>query len=572
MVPSFSGIHINSEFQRDSKHANERGIAKEICNSKCLSYNNCSGGIMVQADLVLIGGKVLTMNSSQPNAEAIAIKNDRIVEVGTNEEIGQWIGKGTKIISVKQKTVVPGFIDAHVHVVDFGRFLTWIDLRDVKSVNEMKKRTRKHAQKMPKGQWIIGHGWDQTHFVEKRFPNLADLDAASPDNPVVLYHQCGRLCVVNSKALELAGLTKQTRAPSGGSIDKNAKTGELTGVLRENATDLVWKIIPEPSEEEIMEAASLACEKIVESGVTSVHWMVSSAVEIPIIQKLRAENKLPLRVNIIIPVNLLGSIAALDSCKDLLDNVVRMGGVEISADGSLAARTAALLRPYSDHPVTKGRLLCTQDEMNALVLEVLKSNLQLIIHAMGDQAINVALTAIEENSKAPRKIRRYRIEQAAVLNQGLIQRLKKQEVTVSVQPRSIVSEFSVWSAADRLGPKRARWLYPLKTLIKEGIRVIGGSDCPMEPLSPFSGIQAAVGRQFFPEERITVDEALRMYTVNAAYASFEEDIKGSIEIGKLADLTVISRDPLIVPSSQIEDVKVEMTIVGGKVVYPRLLS
>jgi hypothetical protein len=209
--------------------------------------------------------------------------------------------------------------------------------------------------------------------------------------------------------------------------------------------------------------------------------------------------------------------------------------------------------------------------MNASAVKILKAGLQLVIHAMGDKAVDTALAAIEETSiEAPRKDLRNRIEQAAVLNERLLQRMKKQKVIVSVQPRVIASEFSVWSATDHLGPQRTRWLYPIKTLLKEGIRVIGGSDCPMEPLSPLSGIQAAVTRQFFPEERITIDDALRIYTVNAAYASFEENIKGSIEAGKLADITVLSRDPLTVPPNKIENIAVEMTIVGGKVVYPKL--
>jgi predicted amidohydrolase YtcJ len=525
------------------------------------------------ADLVLVDGNVLTMNPSQPHAEAIAIRKDRIVKVGTNEEISRWIRKNTKVIELKERTVVPGFIDTHVHVVEFGRFLAWIDLKGVRSIEEMQRRIRKRAQEMPKGKWILGHGWDQNRLVEKRHPTLLDLDEASPDNPVVLYHLCGRMCVVNSKALELAGATKETIAPSGGRIEKDAETGKPTGILHENAMDLVWKIIPEPVEEEILEAASLACKKIVEAGVTSVHWMVSSWTEIQIIQKLRAQNKLPLRVYIVIPANILDNTKGLGSCTDFGDNVVQVGGVKIFADGSLAARTAALNEPYSDDHTTKGKLLYTQEEINASVLEAAKANFRLLIHAMGDQAIDMALTAFEKTlMEMPRKNHRYRIEHASVLNKELTQRIKKLEVIVSIQPSSILSEFSVWSAADRLGPTRARWLYPLKTLIKEGIRVCGGSDCPMEPISPFSGIQAAVARKFFPEEQITVDEALRMYTVNAAYASSEESTKGSIEESKLADLTVISRDPRTTPPSKIDKIKVRMTIVGGKVVYPKSFS
>jgi predicted amidohydrolase YtcJ len=510
-----------------------------------------------------MNGRVITMSPFQPLAEAIAIKKDKILRVGTNEAIRRCVGKNTKVISLNGKTVVPGFIDTHIHVVDFGRFLTWIDLNDVTSIKEMQSNLRKHAQKMPKGKWIVGRGWNQARFAEGRFPSLSDLDAASPDNPVILYHQRQQICAVNSRALELAGITEQTSAPPHeGAVDKNEHTGELTGILRNDATNLVWKIVPEPSEEELAEATGLACEKIVEAGVTSVHWMVLSSVEVSIIQKLRAQNRLPLRVYMIIPANLLDNVVSSRFHGDSADNTLRVGGVMISADGYLAARTAALFQPYSDSPAISGTLLCMQEEMNALAVKIHEANLQLVIHAMGDKAVSAALAAIEETSmKAPTKDFRNRIEQAAVLNKGLLQRMKKQEVIVSVQPRVIESEFSVWSAIDHLGYERARRLYPLKILLKEGIRVIGGSDCPMEPLNPLLGIQAAVTREFFPEERITVDDALRLYTVNAAYASSEENIKGSIEAGKLADIAV--------KPGEIGGIKAEMTIVGGKVVYPK---
>jgi len=521
------------------------------------------------ADLALTDGNVLTMDSSQPSAEAVAIKKDRIVKVGTNKEISRWIGKNTKTVNLQGRTVVPGLIDSHIHVGDFGKFLMWIDLKDVDSIEEMQRRIRERAQKIPEGRWIIGSGWDQTRFAEKRYPTFRDLDEASPDNPVILYHQCGRVCVVNSKALELAGVTKETRAPSGGTIEKDAETGETTGILRENATDLVWKIIPEPNEEEIIESVSLACKKIVEAGVTSIHWIVTSSTEISIIQKLRSENRLPLRVYIIAPANILDQTNGSDSLIGS-DNKDRYLGVKVFVDGSLAARTAALREPYSDDPESKGQLLYSQEELDALVVKAHKANFRLVMHAMGDQAIDMTLTAIEKAlMEAPRKSHRYRLEHASVLNRELIQRIKELGMMVSVQPKCVISEFSVWSAVDRLGSERARWLYPLKTLINEGIRVAGGSDCPMEPLSPLQGIQAAVTREFFPEERITVDEALRMYTVNGAYASFEETVKGSIEEGKLADLAVLSGDPRKTPANKIGDIKVNITIVGGKVVYQK---
>jgi len=514
----------------------------------------------MQADLVLVNGNVLTMNCSQSSAEAVAVKNDRIVKVGTTEQISSWIGKDTTVIDLQGRVVVPGFIDCHIHVADFGKFLTWIDLKDVCSIEELQIKLRESVQKLPKGRWIIGSGWDQTRFAEKRYPNRRDLDQASPDNPVVFYQQYGCVCVVNSKALELADVTHETAPLSGGTIEKDAKTGKPTGILRENATDLVWKTIPEPNEEELIEATSLACNKIVESGVTSIHWIVGSLAEFLMAQRLCSENRLPLRVHIIAPANIL----------DQLDNTEGLLGIKVFVDGSLAARTAALSEPYIDDSSIKGQLLYSQEELDTLVSKAHKADIGLVMHAMGDQAIELVLSSIERALvESPKTSHRYRLEHASVLNKELIGRIKKLGMIVSVQPKCVISEFSVWSAVERLGSERARLLYPLKTLLIEGVVVIGGSDCPMEPISPMSGIQAVVTRPFFAEEQISVDEALQMYTINAAYASSEEDVKGSIKEGKLADLTVISGNPQTVSPNKIGDIKVSMTVVGGKVVYQK---
>ena len=520
------------------------------------------------ADLVFTNGNIRTMNPSQPSAEALAIKEDRIVKVGTNKEISQWVGDTTKVVDLQGSTVVPGLTDSHIHVGDFGRFLTWIDLQSADSIKELQQRISERAQKIPYGRWIIGSGWTEAHFAEKRSPNFMDLDEAAPDNPVILYHQFGRVCVVNSKALELANVTKETKAPSGGTIEKDAETGEPIGILRETATDLVWKTIPEPSEEEIIESAGLACKKIVEAGITSIHWIFTSTRELVIIQRLQAENRLPLRVNFIASANILDKLDASNLPFGSVDEMENKLGIKVFVDGSLAARTAALSISYSDDQSTKGQLLYSQEELNALVAKAHKNHLRLILHAMGDQAISFALNAIEKVLReAPRMDHRYRLEHASVLNMELIRRIKELRMTVSVQPKCVISEFTMWSAVERLGSERARWLYPLKTLFEEGIRVIGGSDCPMEPLSPLQGIQAAVTRPFFPEEQISVEEALQMYTVNAAYATSEETLKGSVEEGKLADLTVLSDDPNVAPVSKIGDIKVKMTVVGGKVVF-----
>ncbi len=244
-----------------------------------------NGETVMEADIVLVDGNILTMNPSQPHAEAVAIKKNKIAKVGTNKEIKPLLGNNTKVIKLDGLTVLPGLIDTHLHIADFGRFLTWLDLKDVNSITEIKSMIKESAQKKPKGKWILGQGWDQTSFTEQRIPNRQDLDEAAPDHPVTLYHKSGCMCVVNSKALQLAEITKETEDPEGGKIEHDPETGEPTGVLHENAMSLVWKVIPEPDEEEVFEATAEACRKVVEAGVTSVQWIVSSLAEIKLIQE-----------------------------------------------------------------------------------------------------------------------------------------------------------------------------------------------------------------------------------------------------------------------------------------------
>ena len=311
--------------------------------------------------------------------------------------------------------------------------------------------------------------------------------------------------------------------------------------------------------------------KLVRAGITSICWIVFSSDELSIIKQLNEQNRLPISVYVIVPVELIDSELISAFSKDSPNNRVKVSGAVIFADGYLSSKTAAMFEPYSDCSNTNGTLLYTQEEMNLLAGKVRKANLQLNIHAAGDRAVDMALTAIENISKeSGRRDQRSRLEQAAVLNQGLIERLKNNSVIVSVQPCVMDSEFRVWSASERLGPERSRWLYPLKTLVNLGIKVIGGSDCPMEPLSPMLGIQIAVTREFVPNERVTVEDALRCYTVNAAYAFSEENSKGTIEKDKDADLTVLSQDLLTVEHNEIDKIEVEMNIARGRVIYSKL--
>ena len=515
------------------------------------------------ADLALIHGNVLTLSQAQPRAQAIAIAKDRIIKVGTNEEVKRLVNHDTQVIDLNGKTVVPGFIDTHIHVADFGRTLQWVDLRQADSVNAMKGIVREKVDRTAKGKWILGSGWNEENFAEKRSPTREDLDAAAPDNPVILYHQLGRRSVTNSRALELSGISKKTAAPIDGAIEKTAGTNEPNGILVGSATDLVWNTIPQPTEEETLEAAKEACRKIIEAGITSIHWIALSATELMVAKRLQQTSDVPLRIFLIITDEVFENLPA-----QVDQSEPKVGGVLVFSDGYLASQTAALNIAYVGDPSNKGKLLYTQEELDRLATKIHKAKMQVIIHAMGDKAVDAAFKAIENLPKAERKFR-YRIEQAALLNRQLINRLRKLQPIVSVQPKVIESEFNVWSAVEHLGGTRARMLFPVETLLKQGVLVAGGSDCPMEPLNPLAGIQSLVMRKPFPKERLTVEEALRLYTIGAAYATMEEKEKGSIEEGKLADLSILSDDPATVPRDKIAEITVEMTIVDGKVVYQK---
>jgi len=520
------------------------------------------------AELAFCNGNIVTMNPSKPRAESLSTMNGRFLVVGSNREVRRTVGKDTSVLDLKGKTVLPGLIDCHVHFVKYGLQKTWIDLRNVKSISELKRRLERRVSASAKGSWIVGHGWDQERFEEKRYPTRLDLDEVAKENPVVLTRVCWHICLVNAAALRIANIGKEIGPIQGGQIDMDPETGEPTGILRESAQDLVWKAVPPPSPKELEVAILVACRDAVKVGLTSIHCLIDSSREISALHTLRKRKRLPLRVNILPPRELLDSLAALGMKTGFGDDYLRIGPVKIFADGSLGARTAALAEDYSDHPGNKGIMIFGQDELNGIVEKAHKSDLQVAIHAIGDRAVESALTSFENAlSRFPRRNHRHRIEHASVLNRPLIKRMKDLNVIASIQPTFTISDFWV---PQRIGLERARLVYPFKTLMKSGIVIAGSSDCPTEILNPILGIHAAVTRGgFMPEERLSVDEAIQAFTVNAAYASFEEKSKGSIEEGKLADFVVLSEDITRMPPENIKDVRVEMTVVGGRIVYAR---
>jgi hypothetical protein len=521
---------------------------------------------MLESTLAILNANVHTLNPKKPTARAIAVYENRIVAVGTNKQIRKSTGRKTKIIDARNSTVLPGLNDCHVHMVSFGQFLQTLELRNTKSIKELQTKLRRYAERKPEKNWIQGGRWDEEKLAERHYPTRYDLDAAVSDRPVFLVRVCGHIGVANSMALQAAGITEKT-VIQGGRVGVDPHTGEPNGVLYENALSLVSKAVPRPTSDKLEQTCVLACKKAVEAGLTCVHWILGSHGEMQAIEKIQSAGRMPLRIYLGIPISALEPLTTLELQTGFGNDMVKIGFVKILADGSLGGHTAALKEPYSDKPETCGMMLYNQDQLSKLIMKSHAAGLQIAVHAIGDRAIETVLNSFEETLKThPPKDHRHRIEHCSVLNPELIGRMKKLRLIASVQPHFVPSDFWV---TDRVGQSRARWVYPFKTLMHEGLTVAAGSDCPVEPISPILGLWATVTRKTFSEENLTVEEALRVYTVNAAYASFDEKERGTIEEGKLADLTVLSADPLTVPLEDIKKIKVQMTIVNGKVVYAR---
>jgi predicted amidohydrolase YtcJ len=512
--------------------------------------------------VIILNANVITLNSKQPRAEAIAIENEKIVAVGSNEQILTHKSKNTETIDCKNKTVVPGLVDCHIHMLEFGFLLQELNLRSTKSIKEMQNSLRKHVERKPELEWILGGRWDEEKFSEKRYPTRWDLDKIVSHKPVFLKRVCGHLVVVNSKALRLAQITRSTKV-NGGVIDLDEATGEPTGILRDNAIDLVSKLVPTPSRSICEKACISACNNAVKAGLTGVHWLVDSAEEVQVLQSMASEGRLPLRVNLGIPVKMLKEMTHLGLTTGFGSDMLKLGFIKILADGSLGARTAALENGYSDDSDKRGIMLYSQRKLHELILEAHKNGWQVAVHAIGDRALRKVIEAMNETlRKVPRKDHRHRIEHCSIMNEALISQMKELHLIASVQPHFVVSD--VWTV-NRIGIERTRWAYPFKTLFDKGIVVVSGSDCPIELISPLLGLWAAVKREDKPEESLTVEEALRTFTVNAAFASFDEAKKGTIEAGKYADLTILEEDITKIPFDRIRNLMVEMVIVNGKV-------
>ena len=544
------------------------------------------------ADLILLNGKVITVNREDTIAEAVAIKDQRIISVGNTKEIKEMVGHGTEVIDLEGKTILPGFVDAHFHLCILATYLAYhmhLNVPEVTSVKDILEVIRKRVRQTPKGQWIIGRGnfWLDQKLKEKRFPTKSELDEAAPDHPILLV-AAGHLSILNSLALNLVGITKDTPQPTFGRIEKDPLTGEPTGVLMELRMERRDVLpIPPIAHEQLKDALRKHITLLPQYGITSIHDIPSNTDGIKVYQELLKDGDLPIRIRlyIIVPrIVDLESIVRLGLLSGFGNEWLQFGGVKLFVDGEWESGCAAMNEPYSletfpSYPQNIGCLALNQEELTNLVVEAHKAGLQVCAHATGDKAIDMFITSVEAAQKRmPRRDHRHRIEHAGILQltPSQIEKMKKTGIIPSPQPQFL---HSFGDFLERLyGEERTKSVFPFKTLLNEGFQLPGSSDSTgtePEAVNPFWGIWCAVTRQTYfgkvicPNEKIGVMDAIRMFTINSAMAGFEENVKGSIEPGKLGDLIVLAEDPFTVKTDEIKDIKVELTIIGGKIVYRR---
>jgi predicted amidohydrolase YtcJ len=533
----------------------------------------------VAADLVLLNGKIWTVNQQQPEAEAVACLVNKIIAGGANAQIQKLIGANTKVIDLKGKRVVPGFNDAHVHFLDGGTGLASVQLRDAKTPDEFRQRIRDFAAKLPKGRWILNGNWDHENWTPARLPTRQLIDDVTPDNPVFINRLDGHMCLANSLALKLAGVTRETPDPPGGTIVRDAN-GEPAGVLKDAAMSYVNKVIPDPSPEEMAEAIKAAMRYAAKNGVTSVQDMSASPAVFAVYQRLLQSGELTVRISGHQPLSQWERLARVGVRAGFGGDKLKLGALKGFADGSLGSTTALFFEPYLDDPKTAGLPsdeMFPESKMLNNILNADKAGLQVAVHAIGDKANQTILKMFaqaEEQNGA--RDRRFRIEHAQHLRPEEIKAFARQHVIASMQPYHAIDD-GRW-AEKRIGKERAKGTYAFRSLLDAGATLAFGSDWFVAPMEPLMGIYAAVTRRtldgknpdgWVPEQKITVAEAVRAYTLGSAYASFDEKLKGSIEAGKLADLAVLSDDIFKIDPAQIEKVKIEMTIFDGKVIYER---
>ena len=543
--------------------------------------------------MVVLGGKIYTMNPNQPVVEAVVVTGDKIKFTGSEKEARTWIGEHTNVIDLQGKTMTPGFIEGHGHIMGVGYNELNLDLMDVRSFDEIIERVREAASKAKPGQWILGRGWHQDKWerkpekLVKGFPTHQRLSEVSPNNPVFLDHASGHLSIANAKAMEVAGIhqlsreTMQRYTADGGEVIRD-EMGNPTGIFNENAVSIITQYIPANNFETDAQALDLAIKACWRNGITSFQDAGASRENIELFQKFKAEKKLGVRLYVMLTGydrELIYSWLKRGPEIDSL-NWLTIRSIKLNCDGALGSRGAWLLEPYTDRPDFYGMATLSMDTVLKTSREAIQHNFQVCSHAIGDRANQEILNRYEiAFHEYPEKAKdhRFRIEHAQHLHPNDIPRFSKLGVLAAMQAIHMASD-RPW-AIDRLGEKRIKeGAYMWQSLLKSGAKIINGTDAPVEPLNPIPSFYASVTRKtlkgdpdggYEPEEKMTREQALRSYTLDAAYGAFEENVKGSLEPGKLADFTIFSQDIMTIPEDQILKTETVMTIVGGKVVFTK---
>lgn len=529
------------------------------------------------ADLIVKNAKIWTVNDRQPEAEALAVRNEKIVAVGSTAAMEKYIGENTRVIDAGGKRVVPGLTDAHTHFVTGGQSLITIDLRDCENEQAFLDKLKAYADKLPAGRWITEGNWDHERAFNGVMPTRQMIDKVTPNHPVAINRTDGHMLLANSLAIKLAKVTAATPSPEGGVIVKD-KNGEPTGIFKDAAMDLIYSVIPAATPEQLDEALAASMKYAAQVGVTSIHDMLGWG-DWYAYERARQQGRLTVRVSAYFPISTWEKVIALrDTTKN--DEWLRVGGLKGFVDGSLGSSTALMFAPFADDPANRGTYVSDwfrTGMMHQVVKAADSAGLQIAVHAIGDSANSEMLDIYERVEKENgAKDRRFRIEHAQHLRPKDISRFKTLGVIPSMQPYHCIDD-GRW-AEKRLGAERSKTTYAFRSLLDAGANLSFGSDWFVAPLDPIQGIYAAVTRQtlngdhpdgWVPEQKISVAEAVRCYTLSDAYAGFAEKEKGSLEVGKWADFVMLSDDIFAIDPAKIRDVKVAMTVVGGKVVFEK---
>jgi predicted amidohydrolase YtcJ len=539
------------------------------------------------ADMILVHGNIYTGVSADASfhgaqrASAMAIGGDRVLATGDENKILKFKGPQTQVINLDGHFVMPGFNDAHLHLAEGGFRRLTIDLTGAKSLTEFRDRIRARVATAAPGEWIIGSGWDHTLWAVKELPSRWDIDEVTTDHPVFLDRVDGHIAVANTRALQLASVTVASKDPQGGKIDRDS-TGQPTGILREGARDAVRAVIPQPTHDQHVSAATAALADLAQSGITSAQDN-SSWEDFQVYEELERAGKLTSRITEWLafddPVE---TLVAHRSSHPQSDNLLHTGMLKGFMDGSLGSRTAALLAPYADDLGNSGLPQYEQAKLTQMATERIEAGFQMGFHAIGDQGVQMALDAFAEAEKDAADMKtkapnggadfRLRIEHAQVTSPAQVARFKALKVIASMQPNHLLTDMN-W-AKDRLGEKRASTSYAWAAMLKSGVTLAFGTDYPVEPVTPFRGLYAAVTRksedgkrEYFPDQKLTIEQAIAAYTTGSAFAEFAEKEKGRLAPGMLADFVVLDRDITAVPPENILGTHVLRTVVGGKTVY-----